>query len=119
MIVASQHHVMRVTTSIQLTAVSIEDAVENVVEDVIVEGTIVPTQPMAMATMTIAVEEMTTVMTVVTTIAIVLITMTMTNVIIPQVVLINDLVAQAERQEAQAFHAVEAMNALNTLIAIQ
>ena len=41
--------------------------------------------------------------------------MTTTNVIVPQVILVHDLVAQAEMQEAQVVHAVEAVNALNTL----
>ena len=114
-IVASQHHVMRVTTSVQLTTVVIEDTVEDVVEDKIVEGTIFLTQPMVMATMTIIVEGMTTVMTVVKTIAITLIIMTTTNLIVSKVILIRDLVAQAERQEVQVVHTLEDMNALNTL----
>ena len=83
---------MRATTSIQLTAVAIKEAVEDVVEDKIVvsKKTIVP--PMAMAA--IVVEEMTTVTTVVTMIAITLITTITTNVIVPQVLLICNLVAQ-------------------------
>ena len=95
-IVASQHHVMRVTTSVQLTTVVIEDTVEDVVEDKIVEGTIFLTQPMVMATMTIIVEGMTTVMTVVKTIVITLITTITTtiHVITLQVQLIRGLQAQ-------------------------
>ena len=113
-IVTSQHRVMRIATSVQFTTVAMEDVMEDVVNDKIVEGTIVPTCPMVMATMAAVVEGTTMAMTVITTISIML---TMTNIIVPQVVLAHDLITQAEIG-AQVVHAVKAMNALHPLIII-
>ena len=100
-----------VITSIQLTTtVTMEDTVEDVVEDKAVKNTIVPMQPMAMATMTVVAEGMatTTKRIVITMIAIML---TTANVIVPQVVLARNLAAQI----AQVFHTVQAVKTRHPL----